>query len=75
MPKASGHLAGRNADGSVRRSSDTTTETLADLGISKDQSSLWQKLGAIPQEDFELAIGTSVLPPTAATDQGRLRRP
>jgi hypothetical protein len=64
MPKANGRLAGRNADGSARRSSDATTETLADLGISRDQSSQWQKLGALPQREFDVAIGESVKPPT-----------
>jgi hypothetical protein len=34
------------------------------LGISKKQSSQWQKLGALPQRDFDLAIGESVRPPT-----------
>jgi len=38
--------------------------TLADLGISAKQSSQWQKLGAMPQRDFDLAIGTAVKPPT-----------
>lgn len=64
MPKANGHVAGRNPDGSVRRSTDVTTKTLADLGISKNQSSQWQKLGAMPQRDFDLAIGASVMPTT-----------
>jgi hypothetical protein len=44
------------------RSSETTL--LSDLGITKDQSSQWQKLGAISQKDFDLAIGESVKPPT-----------
>lgn len=38
--------------------------TLSDLGITRDQSSQWQKLGALPQRDFDLAIGTSVKPPS-----------
>jgi hypothetical protein len=38
--------------------------TLDDLGISKKQSSQWQKLGAMPQHDFDLAIGTAVKPPS-----------
>ena len=58
MPKAKGgQFSEKN------RSSDTTG-TLADLGITRDQSSQWQKLGAIPQRDFDLAIGESVKPPT-----------
>lgn len=58
MPKRHGAR-----DGKKTGSSQTTP--LSDLGISKDQSSQWQRLGAIPQRDFDLAIGASVLPPTA----------
>jgi hypothetical protein len=32
------------------------TKTLADLGISRDQSSKYQKLAAVPQDDFEAAL-------------------
>jgi hypothetical protein len=32
------------------------SKTLRDLGISRDQSSRWQKLGAIPQPEFEAAL-------------------
>jgi hypothetical protein len=47
-------------------STDTTPlqKALKTNGISKDQSSQWQKLGAMPQKQFELAIGESVKPPT-----------
>jgi hypothetical protein len=37
---------------------------LKDLGITKDQSSQWQQLGAMSQEDFDCAIGVSVKPPS-----------
>ena len=38
----------------------TIAPSLADLGITKTQSSQWQKLGAMSQRDFNLAIGESV---------------
>src|SRR5215813_11607237 len=38
----------------------TSTETtLNDLGITRDQSSQWQRLGAISQRDFNEALGAS----------------
>jgi hypothetical protein len=36
------------------------------MGISPKQSSQWQKLGAMPQRDFDLAIGETVKPPTVS---------
>lgn len=43
------------------RSCDTTSNgaTLADMGISKDQSSRWQKLADMPEEHFETAVATA----------------
>jgi len=56
MKKAKGTiLSGRTADGSVRRSHDETAETLSDHGISKSQSSRWQKLADVPEAEFEAA--------------------
>lgn len=47
--------AGRPA---VNRSSDTTNSpaTLADMGITKDQSSNWQALASMSDEHFEAAV-------------------
>jgi hypothetical protein len=57
MPKDGGGRPSKN------RSTDTTGSVvkLKDLGISKDKSSQWQKLGAIPQAEFEEAIGAAVI--------------
>jgi hypothetical protein len=63
MPKANGAREPRTHRGSTQ-SSGTTAPTLKDLGISRDQSSQWQKLGALPQREFDIAIGESVKPPT-----------
>lgn len=50
MPKNPGQL--KNSS----RSHDATTTTLSDLGINKTQSSRWQKLAAVPEDQFEQAI-------------------
>jgi len=46
------------------RSHDTTAPRLDDLGISKSQSSQWQRLADIPDEDFELALSGDERPTT-----------
>ena len=38
---------------SARSNGTTKQKTLAKLGISKDQSSQWQKLAAVADEEFE----------------------
>jgi hypothetical protein len=49
------------------KSAETTSETtLADLGISKDQSSDWQKLAEIPKEKFEEALANPYVMPSTA---------
>lgn len=60
--KAGQLLAKNGLNGRPRKES--TQATLSDLGISRDQSSQWQKLGAMHQRDFDSAIGNSVEPPS-----------
>jgi hypothetical protein len=45
-------------------STETRVPTLDKLGIKPDQSSQWQKLGAMPRRDFDVALGTKEMPTT-----------
>lgn len=59
MEKSHGsRFNGRNEDGEVRRSHDDTA-TLADIGVSKIQSSRWQQLASMSDEHFEAAVATA----------------
>lgn len=40
-------------------SNDTTRVTLSDIGLTRDESSRYQKLAAMPEEYFETAIATA----------------
>ena len=53
MPKNPGNL--KNSS----RSHDVTTTKLEDLGITKNQSSRWQKLAAVPDDQFEQAVSAA----------------
>jgi hypothetical protein len=50
--------------GRQQMSDDATFKTLHDLGVSRDQSSQWQKLAAISDEDFEQALSGPDKPTT-----------
>lgn len=52
----------RNGGHAMKARSDATTEvppTLADMGLSKDESSRYQQLAAMPDDHFETAVATA----------------
>jgi len=50
--------SGKGNRNPILKSQDTTPK-LADFGISKDQSSRWQKLAAVPERKFEQAVAAA----------------
>jgi hypothetical protein len=57
--------AGQLLARTVKRGGSKSREaTLKTAGISKDQSSGWQKLGAIPQGEFDAALAQADKPTT-----------
>jgi hypothetical protein len=57
MEKAKGIAGpGRGKAGRPARGAFNEAPTLRDLGITRDESSKWQKLAAVPQDQFEAAL-------------------
>jgi hypothetical protein len=67
MEKAKG-AAGNQYTGPVERNDGS--KTLSELGISRDQSSRWQKLAQVPAPQFEAALATAQRPTTASIING-----
>ena len=63
-------MAGHGGD-RRSRSRDTTLKTLADYGITRDQSSKWQRLAEIPDDEFEAMLAKPGRLPSA---ESMLRR-
>lgn len=55
--------AGKRTD-LVARGDQVGRKTLSEMGVSKDQSSRWQALADVPEEEFEAALGGDEKPST-----------
>jgi len=58
MPKAKG-TRGTGSNQHEVRSYDTTAPTLSEMGITKDESSRWQKLAGVSDDKFEHAVAAA----------------
>lgn len=58
IPKG-GKFLGRDETGDFRKTDGSKSETVKELGISKDQSSRWQSLASMTDEHFETAVATA----------------
>jgi hypothetical protein len=53
----------------------TTFPTLTEIGISRDESSRWQQLADVPEDEFEQALAGSDKPSTnGIIEQNRPRQ-
>ena len=62
--KAKGAAQAGTNRGKTTRSTGTTASTLKNLGITKNQSSQWQRLGKMDKDQFEAAIGETTRKPS-----------
>ena len=69
MNKAKGAREPGTNRGATLSEAPTASKTLGDLGISRDQSSQWQRLAEMPEDQFEAAIANAPI----ATTEGLLR--
>ena len=56
--------SGKRTDLVARGDLVDSRRTLSDLGVTKDQSSRWQTLAGVPEEDFEAALAGEEKPST-----------
>lgn len=62
--KDNGERKGRGGTEAQMSRSTTIAPKLSDLGITRDQSSQWQRLAEVPQEQFEAAFKAPTRPST-----------
>lgn len=62
MPKSAGtkgQLQGKSSGGHIVVPPEESAKTLSDMGITKNESSRWQKLAAVPTDKFEQAVSAA----------------